>query len=286
MLSARRPAPPRHEYRFGTQELVTCVLAFVLIWALTFVFGLLVGREFSGPGRGRPGEADPKSAQAATAPDAERTPPGTPARKPERSEERLTFYKTLTAPTLDLPATGSQPPKIEERMVPQDAPPPAAAPVAEPRPSPPPPVAATATVAPAPVAPLAAPPVPPGAKSPPAVARKPVHEPLPAPVPERKTAPAFPVPAPAAPALDPAAARPWTVQVSSFRSRALADELRGQLAAKGFDAYMVSVTTEEGRVRHRVRVGGFTTRAEAERVANELRGERNLNPFVTTRSRS
>jgi cell division septation protein DedD len=79
--------------------------------------------------------------------------------------------------------------------------------------------------------------------------------------------------------------RAWTVQVSSFRSRALADELRGRLAAKGFDAYLVSLTTEDGRVRHRVRVGGFATRAEAERVAGDLRGERDLNPFVTTRAR-
>ena len=47
MLSARRPAPPRHEYRFGPQELVTCGAAFLLSWALTFGFGLLVGREFA-----------------------------------------------------------------------------------------------------------------------------------------------------------------------------------------------------------------------------------------------
>ena len=46
-----------------------------------------------------------------------------------------------------------------------------------------------------------------------------------------------------------------------------------------------SVTTEEGRVRHRVRVGGFATRAEAERVAGDLRAERHPNVFVTTRSR-
>jgi cell division septation protein DedD len=79
--------------------------------------------------------------------------------------------------------------------------------------------------------------------------------------------------------------RLWTVQVSSFRSRALADELLARLSAKGFDAYLVSVTTDEGRVRHRVRVGGYASRAEAERVAGQLRSERNLSPFVTTRSR-
>ena len=80
-------------------------------------------------------------------------------------------------------------------------------------------------------------------------------------------------------------AKPWTVQVSSFRSRALAEELRTRLQAKGFDAYLVRVATDEGRVWHRVRVGGYATRAEAERVASELRAERNLNPVVTSRTR-
>ncbi len=73
--------------------------------------------------------------------------------------------------------------------------------------------------------------------------------------------------------------------MSSFRGRSLAEELRGRLAAKGFDAYLVSVTTEDGRVRHRVRVGRFATRSEAERVAGELRAERDVNPFVTTGAR-
>jgi len=82
-----------------------------------------------------------------------------------------------------------------------------------------------------------------------------------------------------------AEAQLWTVQVSSFRSRILAEELRQHLAGRGFDAYLVSTATEEGRVRHRVRVGGFSARAEAERVAAELKSERNLNPFVTTRAR-
>jgi hypothetical protein len=47
----------------------------------------------------------------------------------------------------------------------------------------------------------------------------------------------------------------------------------------------VSISPEEGRVRHRVRVGNFPTRGEAERVAQDLRNERNFNPFVTARTR-
>lgn len=79
--------------------------------------------------------------------------------------------------------------------------------------------------------------------------------------------------------------RHWTVQVSSFRSRALADELRSRLTNKGFDAYLVMVESDDGRVRYRVRVGNYPTRGEAERTAERLRAERDLNPFVTTRER-
>jgi cell division septation protein DedD len=77
----------------------------------------------------------------------------------------------------------------------------------------------------------------------------------------------------------------WTIQVSSFRSKALAEELRARLQTRGLDAYLLSAATEEGRVRYRVRVGAYQSRSEAERVAGELRSERTLSPFVTLRAR-
>jgi cell division protein FtsN len=77
----------------------------------------------------------------------------------------------------------------------------------------------------------------------------------------------------------------WTIQVSSFRSRALAEELRARLATRGFEAYLLSAATEEGRVRYRVRVGSYQSRTDAERVAADLRGERALSPYVTTHTR-
>jgi DedD protein len=169
----------------------------------------------------------------------------------------LTFYKTLTAPTVEVPATTA--PTVEERMVRDhgaEAPAPAEEPVA-------------------------------GASGPRATkgsAAKSLQAP-------RRTEPAAAPSgggragtAAAAPATG-ADAELWTVQVSSFKNRALAEELRTQLVGRGLDAYIVSISSEEGRVRHRVRVGRFTTRAEAERVATDLRTERGLNPFVTTRTR-
>jgi cell division septation protein DedD len=269
-VTTRRAALPRHEFRVGRRELVVFAGATVLVWTLTFVFGILVGRELNG---GRSGVASVPARPASPAP-GEPVSAAASAKKEEPSggagsEERLTFYKTLTAPTLEVPPP--VPPRIEERIVPHDAPPGPATRLAPP--------AAEAPARPAPPPrPVVAPRTPPAARAEPAA----------------KPAPAAPAPlAPAPPALKVAAeplredlsGRAWTVQVSSFRSRALADELRGRLAAKGFDAYLVSLTTEDGRVRHRVRVGGFATRVEAERVAGELRGERDLNPFVTTRAR-
>ena len=73
------------------------------------------------------------------------------------------------------------------------------------------------------------------------------------------------------------------MQVSAFRSRSLAEELRARLAARGFDAYVFPSITEDGRPRYRVRVGAYPTRGDAERVAGELRSERGLNPLVTPR---
>ncbi len=75
------------------------------------------------------------------------------------------------------------------------------------------------------------------------------------------------------------------MQVSAFRSRALAEELRARLAARGFDSYVFPSITEDGRPRYRVRVGSYPARGEAERVVAELRSERGLNPLVTPRTR-
>ena len=77
--------------------------------------------------------------------------------------------------------------------------------------------------------------------------------------------------------------RAWTVQVSSFRRRALAEEHIKQLVGKGYDAYLTVAQPETGQARYRVRVGSFATRTEAEGIADGLRAEMKLNPFVTRR---
>ena len=262
MIASRRPLGARHEFRLGTRELVVLGVLVALVSGLTFALGVVVGRETGT----RP--------RLAAAPVVETPPPsheqsGKPT--PARADEKLTFYRTLTAPTTDLGAAGKGgPPVIEERLVPREEP--AASADDE---------AARAQGRPRPATP-----------PPPTAARgRPAAPPRPQPTPSRPTQVAA-VPAPSAvapqvPQAAPGGVEPqlWTIQVSSFRSKALAEELRARLQTRGLDAYLLSAATEEGRVRYRVRVGAYQSRSEAERVASELRSERTLSPFVTPRSR-
>jgi cell division septation protein DedD len=197
-----------------------------------------------------------------------------------RTEERVTFYRTLTAPTSDLPQVGK--PTIEERLVPRDEPAAHAAsavsaagdeateasPGAPER-------AAAAPDRPAPPAPAVAPAPPPKVSEP---ARPPRA------VRVARAPPARPAPAQLTAAAPPVELEAWTVQVSAFRSRALAEELRSRLAARGFEAHVFPSITEDGRPRYRVRVGAYASRTDAERAAGELRSERGLNPLVTPRT--
>jgi len=273
MIATRRLGRARHEFRFGGRELVVLGAVFCLIAGLLFAGGVIVGREM-----GRRGAARLEAAREVGRPDA----PGraeTPAKSAAtRTEEKVTFYRTLTAPTPDLPQVGK--PTIEERLVTKDEP--AARGAASATNS----VATDETSPPAPSAPeQAAPPAaavaPPSPPSSPKVA-EPVRPARTARAP--KAAPPRPPPAQLAAAPAPAEPDTWTVQVSAFRSRALAEELRSRLAARGFDAYVFPSITEDGRPRYRVRVGSYQSRADAERAAGDLRSERGLNPLVTPRT--
>ena len=257
MIATRRLGRARHEFRFGTRELVVLGVVFCLIVGFAFAAGVLVGRETS---RGR------RAARVEAAREPGRTeadglrgeaPVKTAA---TRTEEKVTFYRTLTAPTLDLPQI--EKPKIEERLVPKDEPSPPTMVDTPPEPSRAAPERLT------PKAPEAVPsPRPAGA------ARAP------------SAPPARPAPAQLAAATTAGELEAWTVQVSAVRSRPLADELRARLAARGFDVYVLASVTEDGRPRYRVRVGAYPTRSDAERAATELRGERGLNPLVVQRTR-
>jgi cell division septation protein DedD len=270
MIATRRLGRARHEFRFGGRELIVLGAVFCLIAGLLFASGVVVGREMGRKGAARleDGRADAAGARA-----------DTPAKSAAtRTEEKVTFYRTLTAPTPDLPQVGK--PTIEERLVTKEEPTARGAASAAAS-------VATDETAPPPAAPEPA--APPAAAAPPALSRSPaprVSEPARPARPVRVAkAPAAQPPAPQLTAAPPAAEPDtWTVQVSAFRSRALAEELRSRLAARGFDAYVFPSITEDGRPRYRVRVGTYHSRADAERAAGDLRSERGLNPLVTPRT--
>jgi len=104
--------------------------------------------------------------------------------------------------------------------------------------------------------------------------------------PQGTSPPGAPAPAPP-PSLPPKSAggqtsqAPWTIQVGAYKNRRQADESRQQLAGAGLDAYVVTLTAQEGVARYRVRVGTFRTREEAATAAERLRAQRSLTTFVT-----
>jgi cell division protein FtsN len=91
------------------------------------------------------------------------------------------------------------------------------------------------------------------------------------------------VPAPPAAnlAASPAAASPWTVQVGAFKNRRQAEDTRQQLVAAGLEAYVASVSAQDGQARFRVRVGTYRSREEAAAVAERIRAQRSVTAFAT-----
>ena len=63
---------------------------------------------------------------------------------------------------------------------------------------------------------------------------------------------------------------PWSVQLGSYAEKKVAASLVKKLKDKGYDAY-VTVINVKGKELHRVRVGRFEQRAEAEKLRETLR---------------
>lgn len=71
---------------------------------------------------------------------------------------------------------------------------------------------------------------------------------------------------------------PFTIQVVALKTEDAAQSLLARLRGKNYRAYLES---ESDAGLHRVRVGRFATRAEAERVAARLRDEEKFKPYIT-----
>lgn len=73
----------------------------------------------------------------------------------------------------------------------------------------------------------------------------------------------------------------WSVQAAAFKTQAQAEALQKQLKQSGFDAYVASAAGSDGQTNYRVRIGTFKNKAEAQRIAERVRGERSPAAFVT-----
>ena len=75
----------------------------------------------------------------------------------------------------------------------------------------------------------------------------------------------------------------YTIQVGAFKNAADADKLKEHLNKKGYNVYISLSATKDHEKIHKVRVGEFSTRKQAEIVALKIKKSETLNTFVTFR---
>jgi cell division septation protein DedD len=73
----------------------------------------------------------------------------------------------------------------------------------------------------------------------------------------------------------------WVVQVAALRDRDAALAIVKRLTAKGYPAFVLDPTPGSPAPVHRVRVGRYADRAEAERVSRRLEREEQFKPLIT-----
>jgi len=73
----------------------------------------------------------------------------------------------------------------------------------------------------------------------------------------------------------------WVVQVAALRDRDAALAIVKRLTAKGYPAFLLDPTPGSPAPVHRVRVGRYANRAEAERVSRRLEREEQFKPLIT-----
>jgi DedD protein len=95
------------------------------------------------------------------------------------------------------------------------------------------------------------------------------------------TAQAKPKPVADTPQLSPIPDVGWSVQVGSFASRDNANGLQKKLKDKGYPAFVYRNVAENPPL-HRVRVGPYTQRAEAETASQRLREELKLDVTIVS----
>jgi len=100
------------------------------------------------------------------------------------------------------------------------------------------------------------------------------------PVAEQLAPPPAPRPAPPEPAAAAPADDGWVLQITALRDRDAAEALVKRLTDKGYPAFLVDPVPGEPAALHRVRIGRYADRAEAERIARQLEREEQFTPLI------
>ena len=77
------------------------------------------------------------------------------------------------------------------------------------------------------------------------------------------------------------ATRKYTVQVGAFKNAEEADALRNKMSKKGYKAFVTAAKTKKQEILHKVMVGEYKTRREAEVLSVKLKNSEGLRTFVT-----
>jgi cell division septation protein DedD len=77
------------------------------------------------------------------------------------------------------------------------------------------------------------------------------------------------------------AIRKYTVQVGAFKNAEEADALRTKMSKKGYKAFVTAAKTKKQEILHKVMVGEYRTRQEAEVLSVKLKNSEGLRTFVT-----
>ncbi len=76
-------------------------------------------------------------------------------------------------------------------------------------------------------------------------------------------------------------ARKYTVQVGAFKNPEEADVLKTRMTKKGYNVFVVSSKSKQHEILHKVMVGEYKTRREAEVQSIRLKNTEGLRTFVT-----
>jgi cell division septation protein DedD len=75
--------------------------------------------------------------------------------------------------------------------------------------------------------------------------------------------------------------RKYTVQAGAFKNPDEADALKTKMSKKGYKSFVTAAKTKKQETLHKVMVGEFRTRKEAEVLSIKLKNSEGLRTFVT-----